>query len=301
MPSPCHQRQSVVATSLDALPVEILIDILQCADIESLDAISKTCRRLNKIIEANWTVILRPVINRDMSPISSLMLVLDACSSRAAKATRTQLPVHGSNQPDDEPFEDDESDNQSIGDIDDDLSDEDIDEDRDDVSTGTPGSIDDALSIEATSSTDSEHGHSHDTLPDQWATGLSYADVMHACRTVKRWEQEFHRHRFACPHYRRTLQQHELRRLRHGLYAWWRYSYYFHDTSAFVGDDDQNVDSPAMRMSFVRQFSTSQLHEIRDMWETIKSAVGREVCPSVSAVRQQSVGLESSNMCGDGS
>jgi len=293
MSSPCHQRQSVAATSLDALPVEILIDILQCVDIESLDAISETSRRLNKIIEANWTVILRPVITREMAPISSFMLVLDACSSKAAKETRTQPPVHGITQPDDQPFLDDESDNESIGDIDDDLSDDDVGEDGDDASTGTIGSIDDVLSIETTSSTYGEDGHSRDTLPDQWATGLLYADIMHACRTVKRWEQEFHRHRFACPHYRRTLQQHELRRLRHGLYAWWRYSYYFHDTSAFVGDENQNVDSPAVRMSFVRQFSTSQLHEIRDMWETIKSAVGREVCPSVSAVRQQSVGLES--------
>ncbi|KAK0740832.1 hypothetical protein B0T18DRAFT_217662 [Schizothecium vesticola] len=288
MPSPCHQRQSVAATSLDALPVEILIDILQCVNIESLDAISKTSRRLNKIIEANWTVILRPVITREMAPVSSFMLVLGACSSKAVQETRTPPPVHGSNQPDDQPFPDDESDNESIGDADDDLSDDDVDEDGDDASTGTLGSIDDVLSIEATSSTYSVDGHSRDTLPDQWATGLLYADIMHACRTVKRWEQEFHRHRFACPHYRRTLQQHELRRLRHGLYAWWRYSYYFHDTSAFVGDENQNVDSPAVRMSFVRQFSTSQLHEIRDMWETIKSAVGREVCPSVSAVRQQS-------------
>ncbi len=128
-----------------------------------------------------------------------------------------------------------------------------------------------------------------DILPVGWASGLSFSTVMGVCAITKVWEDEFHRLRFAFPYHRRTLKEHELWRLRHALYVWWVYAGYFHE-------DPQSSDScggirysPEARIEFVRRFSTSQLHEMRDMWETVTSAVSKEVCPSVSDVREKLV------------
>ncbi|KAK4149382.1 hypothetical protein C8A00DRAFT_38024 [Chaetomidium leptoderma] len=100
------------------------------------------------------------------------------------------------------------------------------------------------------------------------------------CRVVRRWEVEFTRLRFSnVPQYTRSLQLHELFRLRQGLYVWWRFARSFHGPAACADS------SPEARRVFMQQLSTTELHEAYDMWETIRRAVGRTVCPSVSVVR----------------
>ncbi len=108
----------------------------------------------------------------------------------------------------------------------------------------------------------------------------NFQSLLDFCRVIRRWETEFPRLRFACvPQHSRSLHPHELRRLRVGLYFWWRFARAFHGPAPCVDSSSE------ARRAFVRRLSTTQLHEVYDMWETIRKAVGRRVCPSVSVVR----------------
>ncbi|KAK0708989.1 hypothetical protein B0T26DRAFT_654380 [Lasiosphaeria miniovina] len=118
--------------------------------------------------------------------------------------------------------------------------------------------------------------------------------VLKLCRTIKQWEVEFQRLRFVYhPQHSRTLRPHERQRLRQGLYTWWRFSRYFHSSYHFEGTEDlhrfwlRRPESPDVRCNFVRKFSTTQLHELFDMWQTIRAAVSMEICPSIVHVREQ--------------
>ncbi|SPQ27688.1 4d30a0e5-42d4-4a09-afc6-e2612d422c12 [Thermothielavioides terrestris] len=123
------------------------------------------------------------------------------------------------------------------------------------------------------------NGSSQLKLPSS-ASGF-YA-VMNFCRAVKRWETEFPSLRFCyLPQHSRILEPHELYRLRSALYAWWRFAHAFHGPAPCPPGLD---NSPEGRRSFIRQFSTAQLHELYDLWSTIDAAVGTRVCPSTSAV-----------------
>ncbi|KAL2017286.1 hypothetical protein VTK56DRAFT_2355 [Thermocarpiscus australiensis] len=105
--------------------------------------------------------------------------------------------------------------------------------------------------------------------------------VLNYCRTIKRWEIEFQRLRFVDhPQHSRSLRPHELWRLRQALYIWWRFASHFHRSPP-----DNTFEA---RRCFLRQLSTTQLHEAVDMWETISSGVANEVCPSIDVVRQRS-------------
>ncbi|KAK4101400.1 hypothetical protein N658DRAFT_486085 [Parathielavia hyrcaniae] len=100
------------------------------------------------------------------------------------------------------------------------------------------------------------------------------------CRVIKRWEMEFPSLRFSVlPLYSRSLSPDELCRLRQGLYIWWGYARSFHGPA--VGADNM----PEARRAFMRRFSTTQLHEVNDMRQTIRSAIQQKICPSVTLVR----------------
>jgi hypothetical protein len=131
-------------------------------------------------------------------------------------------------------------------------------------------------------------------------TGLQ--PLLGFCRTIKRWEMEFPLLRFAnAPKHTRSLRPHERCRLRFGLYFWWRFARCFHGpapcsdrlNSPAPCSDRLNspapcldrLNSPATRRTFIRKLTITQLHEVYDTWETIRRGVGREICPSVSAVR----------------
>jgi len=297
---PLKKNNTGPRLTLQDLPVETIIEILQNLDISSIASVSIISKRLKRIVETNWIIALRPVINRDMTPIGPFLHVLRVCDSKVMMPPPAKFSFKISDEEvlsTGEQSASDDDDSTSGGEEEDDDEDSSLEDgdsvDETDVETDsdddTPGSIDDALAIKINSARAEGGTCSTGVLPDHWASGLSYNTVMRVCRFIKAWEQEFHRLRFACLHHRRTLEQHELLRLRHSIYVWWRYACHFHDRACAVDSEEDNVDNPIARMDFVRQFSTSELHQIRDMWETIKSAVGREICPSIAAVRRQSV------------
>ncbi|KAL2260971.1 hypothetical protein VTK26DRAFT_4893 [Humicola hyalothermophila] len=160
--------------------------------------------------------------------------------------------------------------------------------------------LDDLGGGDASSAERDLRSHSLDfaVLCNDGSLGLPSTKRLHSilafCRTVKRWEVEFQRQRFFhYPEYSRSLRPHELGRLRHGLYVWWRFARYFHGGAPFGNKSHPTACHQTRRSAglelerrFMWQFSTAQLHDILDMWETVRSAVGREVCPSVSVVSE---------------
>ncbi|KAK3901954.1 hypothetical protein C8A05DRAFT_15925 [Staphylotrichum tortipilum] len=123
--------------------------------------------------------------------------------------------------------------------------------------------------------------------------GASFAPLLAFCRAIRRWEAEFPRLRFGrAAHCSRALRPHEAVRLRGALYVWWRYARRFHGPEATGGGSDGSgggsgggSGSFEATRAFVRALSTTELHEVYDLWTTVRGAVGRKVCPSVSVVR----------------
>ncbi|KAK4122592.1 hypothetical protein N657DRAFT_469003 [Parathielavia appendiculata] len=107
-----------------------------------------------------------------------------------------------------------------------------------------------------------------------------FQPLLNFCRVIKRWEMEFPSLRFSIlPLHSRSLSPNELCRLRQGLYIWWRYARSFHGPAVDVDNTSE------ARRTFLRRFSTTQLHEVNDMRQTIRSAVQQKICPSVTLVR----------------
>lgn len=254
------------------LPNEILNEVLSNMDMETLFQMSRVNRLFNKIVAAHWPSIMYPILERDFAPVEPLFRVFDVCSSKESVSALDRF------------FDG----NVFIG-------------ERLVAGSSSFDSSDDALSDKG-----GEGSGSDKEKHKNGVTRLSLSDglaVFKVCLAVKRWEREFARLRFAGrPEHTRTLRPHEFERLRLGLYVWWRYARCFHAPfclgdesggSGGYGFEDQRRFwlrrphvSPDIRCNFMRQYSTTQLHAISDVWDTIRSAVGREVCPSIAAVRE---------------
>lgn len=253
--------------TLEALPVETINEILSNVDDDSLIQVMRVSKYLRKIVQTNWADILRPTIERDFSPAEAFFRVFDVCSSNLVSAFDL--------------FHD--GDVRFGGQL---------------MCRRSSGVV-----LPSACNDSSVHliggGSNDDGVPDRWTTSLSLKEgltrVLRLCRTIKQWEVEFQRLRFVYhPQHSRTLRPHERQRLRQGLYTWWRFSRYFHSSYHFEGTEDlhrfwlRRPESPDVRCNFVRKFSTTQLHELFDMWQTIRAAVSMEICPSIVHVREQS-------------
>lgn len=263
------------------LPNEILVEVLANMDIDTLFQVSRVNKLLRQIVYTHWPNIMFPIIERDFAPVEPLYRVFDVCTSKSTTAL----------------------DQFCDGDVF--IGDRLVASSSSSSSAGVNGRPADG------SGRGNDNGTDGDKKEASGVTRLSRNDglaVLRVCLTVKRWEREFARLRFAGrPEHTRTLRPHELERLRLGLYVWWRYARCFHAPFCFGGggaggDDDEPSGcgfedqrrfwlrrphvSPDIRCNFMRQYSTTQLHDISDVWDTIRSAVGREVCPSIAAVRE---------------
>jgi len=268
---------------LENLPVELTNEILSNLDVESLVEVSLTSKHFHRIIHANRAAILLPILNRDFSPIDHLFRVFDLCSAAFFATPGLDFPVNSwdsgyesSNASADEQLALHPLSLVSSRDSGYDSGDS----NHDGKNVGGKDVASTLTSKKTTGTTISGRDESsvrHQRLNHQYPGPVVFKILL----TVKQWEREFHRLRFYNhPQHSRILQAHELERLRHGLYAWWKYHHqrprYFH----YYGH--------AAALLFARQLPTSKLHELRDMWATIRAAVSREVCPSVSTVLEQS-------------
>ncbi|KAK3343976.1 hypothetical protein B0T25DRAFT_313497 [Lasiosphaeria hispida] len=262
------QKMAPLSLNPEVLPVETVVEILQNLDIESVWAMTQVSKRLRHIIEANWTVIIRPIINKEMDPIDDFLAVFGlGIPSGWAEADAS----------------DDEDATSTV-------------EDDDDTYRSDDGLVGFGRAFDMMENDDWAHARpratTRTTLPDIWEWDVPFLKIMEVCRTVKGWEREFHRLRFMNPIHRRALQEHEIRRLRRSLYAWWSYSGYFHEHRSprgiFKVAWARGTDDLYCRSQILRKLSTSQLHELEDMWETVKWAVQTEICPSADLVQSLS-------------
>lgn len=108
------------------------------------------------------------------------------------------------------------------------------------------------------------------------------------CIVVQDWESFFPSLRFTTtPELTRNLEQHEWKRFRTALYNWWRYALLFHSADKYLFFTTPTTLD--VRMDFMRDLPTSQLVELRDLWETLREAVGATICPSLERVLAESV------------
>ncbi|KAK4205598.1 hypothetical protein QBC40DRAFT_270468 [Triangularia verruculosa] len=103
---------------------------------------------------------------------------------------------------------------------------------------------------------------------------------MNFCRLVKLWEGEFQRLRFyECQaEHHRLLTDRELLRVRRAIYIWHWFARVHHS-----GRQARNIIGTVY---FLRRFSTTELHELWDLYGTVSAAVNREICPSVEMVME---------------
>ncbi|KAK3387242.1 hypothetical protein B0H63DRAFT_154092 [Podospora didyma] len=262
------QRLPSATTELDGLPVEVLIEILSNLDFDSLIEMTHVNKRFKRLFETNWAAVLIPILKQDFSPAEYFFRVFDVCAPNIVMAFNK-------------------------------FHDGDVRFDGQLVCSRSPEVVKSTRSGRRHDSHGARCDDDDQEVTDRWLTNLSSKDglavVLKACRAVKQWEREFQRLRFVRhPEHSRILHAHERERLRQSLYLWWRFARYFHSSCHFEGTEDvhrfwlRRPDSPDVRCNYLRQFSTTQLHELWDMWETIRAAVSREVCPSTVAVREES-------------
>ncbi|KAK4175934.1 hypothetical protein QBC36DRAFT_330307 [Triangularia setosa] len=108
--------------------------------------------------------------------------------------------------------------------------------------------------------------------------GKGLDSLLNFCRSVRLWEGELQRLRFHdCEvEHARLLSERERERARKGLYSWGWFARLYHSGRQGRGTREA--------VGFMRKLSTTELHELADLWETVWAGVGREVCPSTSTV-----------------
>ncbi|KXX80673.1 hypothetical protein MMYC01_202113 [Madurella mycetomatis] len=238
---------------LEDLPVETMIEIISHLDFEAFDNMLRVNRRHRSVIESYWSSILPGIIAHEFAPVEGFFHAFESAVSPGNKLHVGDFPFEVGN-----------------------------------ICSHPP-----KLGL---------HRQFLNGRPSSLSAARGLHSLLNFCRVIRRWEMEFPCLRFSDhPEYSRSLRPHERCRLRQGLYVWWRFARRFHGSPAQLEHSDvldhycayrscerRPECSPEVRRAFMRQLSTTQLHDVYDMWATIRSAVGREVCPSVAVVREWS-------------
>ncbi|KAB5585304.1 hypothetical protein GE09DRAFT_1070180 [Coniochaeta sp. 2T2.1] len=126
----------------------------------------------------------------------------------------------------------------------------------------------------------------HSNLPRVRFGKEHIPNIMEVVKAVSQWELAIPRLRFAkVTVERRSLRPHEKERFRRALYTLWRYSNTYHkhfDDHDVREDWFRSREFRELRANSLRALSTAELHELKDLWETIRSAVTTQLCPSYS-------------------
>jgi hypothetical protein len=232
-------KMSTSELHLERFPAEIICNIFSQLDLEGALDLAKSSIIFASIFRKNWSAILLPILEREFSPLDSLLQIAEPFrhdfSTPGGMWLKRRVYFHGRLV---------------------------CEEDR----KGLLGPI----------NYRQEHMKS----------------LIRMCKAVKGWEAIFPRLRFAQrTQFARSLHEHENERLRSALYNWWRYAIYFHqdlEQSKLGARDPRRLD---IGCNNLRRFSTAQLYELQDLWETVKCAVATEVCPSTPLVLKNAVSI----------
>ncbi|EQL04126.1 F-box domain protein [Ophiocordyceps sinensis CO18] len=112
--------------------------------------------------------------------------------------------------------------------------------------------------------------------------------LLSMCRLVRKWEELFPQMRwFHQPDMCRFLRPHEKLRFRRALYRWWLYGNYFHGEfpRPRMGHPEPLVAD--IRTSQMRFHCTGELLELMDLLEAVKDVILQYICPRLDQHQHQ--------------
>jgi hypothetical protein len=247
-------------TGLEGLPYEILIDIIQRLDVQSILSVAQVNLLFHALFTRNKPTILLPVLRREFSPFEGLLQIVTASEQDLNSRWGTYQPrtVFFKRYTD--------RDNSGIK-----------------LTVGgfstTKTQCSPNLSFTQVRSTKRPTA----MPPPPRAVTIWEGDIdriLTYCAVVRKWELRFPQLRWIYePENCRSLKDHEKERFRRALYRWWLHAYYFHGDlpRPRVGMPRPFVDDA--RTSHMRMCSSSELLELLDLVATVKNLVGHYIIP----------------------
>ncbi|KAK0385578.1 hypothetical protein NLU13_6756 [Sarocladium strictum] len=249
--------------SLTSLPTEILLDIFQSLDLQSISELSLACKQLHDVFTRRKSTILLPVLIRDFSPLDEFLQVYTASADDIAIGQRTYVPQKII-------FKRDVGDSGVV------------------LASGGGDKFSSNFTRVAKGGRAGQQ-----VRPEPTTTVLTEKNlesILKHCQLVRSWERLFPQMRwFHEPENCRMLRPHECHRFRRAFYRWWLYSIHFH------GDAPRpRVGLPAdfvedVRTSQLRYHSTSELLELMDLMVAVKDVVFHYICPRLDPTQGDSL------------
>jgi hypothetical protein len=249
---------------LIGLPTEILLDICQHLDLESIFSLLQVNKSMNSIIDSHRSTILLPILRREFSPFDELLQVFTAEEADLDVKSGTYQPrrvlfKRGSGKS---------------------------------TIVLAPGGFShpNAGSQNATFTKVSRGGRignfgQENGVPSFRTVVLEACDLkslLRYCYVVRQWEEMFPQLRWIKnPEYCRFLEDHEQHRLRRALYRWWLYAFYFHGDVPRPGGAQPLAYVDDIRTCHMRMHSTSELVELLDLLAAVFHLVQHYICPTL--------------------
>ena len=255
------------SASLTGLPVEILLDVYQHLDLDSIFHLATVNKSFFNFFQKRKASILLPVLSREFSPLDELLQVY------TASADDLQMDG-GLYKPRRIVFKRFAGDSGQVLAPQNDLL-------LPLLSHGPPDGFTRVSKV--------------GRLPSAPASGfksvvLTEVDldaIVRSCKLVRQWEGLFPQMRwFQEPENCRTLRSEESFRFRRAFYRWWLYGIYFHGDlpRPRIGLPEPYIDD--VRTSQMRYYATSELLELLDLTETMKDVILHYICPRLDHNQQ---------------
>jgi hypothetical protein len=250
------------------MPVEILLEIYQYLDLESIFRLARTNHSFLNFFKRRKASVLLPAIEREFTPFDELLQVYTA-------SAEDLYSDGGLYKPRKIVFKRFAGDSGRV----------------------LAPHIDVSLTPLQSTSNDLDYVKIFKgrKIPSTSAAGLKTVvlterdldPLLELCRLVRQWEGLFPQMRwFYEPENCRSLRVHEAIRFRRAFYRWWLYGIYFHGElpRPRVGLPEPYVDD--VRISQMRHYSTSELLELMDVMETMKDVILHYICPRLDPSQQ---------------
>jgi hypothetical protein len=248
---------------LERLPAEILLDIYQHLDVESVHLLAQTNTLFQGLFKRNKSQILLPVLRAEFSPFEELVQVFTASDADLLEPAGTYQPrtVIYRRYPGD-----------VVG-----IT----------LCRGGLATTADAMTLTGAFLSILGGGRPNmaKVLPPPRSIALTDRDLrplLDYCKVVRKWEDIYPQlHWMTDPENCRTLEPVEKEKLRRALYRWWLHARHWHGDGPRPrrGLPEPFVDDP--RTCSMRLHSTSDLMELAALMSAVKALVRHYIFPNL--------------------